>query len=179
MLLCAVPVQARVLSTRPNPSETFSPLLSLTVGGGVEYESDRWEFPFLIEYNFTEQLRLTVEPKLVSDEPRFGWGDLETTVGWEFLRERRYRPALSVEGTIRWPTASEPELGDPGRDYTIGLVASKDMVFADVDVTVSYTSIGDASERDEVELAAAGEVPLRNRWALLLESVTKIGRAHV
>src|SRR5262245_49765910 len=106
LLLVALPAYGRVLSTRPTPSETFNPVLSLTVGGGVEYEPDRYEFPLLVEYNFSEELLLTVEPKVVYDPKIAGWGDLETTLGWEFLRERRYRPALTAEGTIRWPTAT-------------------------------------------------------------------------
>src|SRR5207249_10582855 len=116
LLVFATPASARILSTKPQPSETFSPVLSLTVGGGVEYEADRYEFPLLVEYNVTEPLRLSVEPKVVYDEPVTGWGDLETSLEWEFVRERRYRPALSVEGIIKWPTATNAKLGDPGYD---------------------------------------------------------------
>lgn len=167
-----LPADARLLSTRPQPSETFSPVLSLTIGGGVEYEPDRYEFPLLIEYNLTEQLLLSIEPKIVYDAPSAGWGDLETSVQWEFLRERRYRPALTAEGIVKWPTASNSDLGDPGHDYSLGLIASKDFVYVDVDVGVFYTSTGDPEGHDQFELTAAGEVPLNHRLSVLLESVT-------
>ncbi len=173
-LTLAAPVYARILTTRPTPSETWNPVLALTVGGGVEYEPDRYEFPLLVEYNVTEQLRLGVEPLVVYDPPAAGWGDVETTVGWEFLRERRYRPALTAEGIVKWPTATHAELGDPGYDYSIGLIASKDFVFFETDLGLHYTSVGEEGEHDVVELTVAAEVPLNHRVSVLLESVTDL-----
>jgi len=170
LLLVALPAYGRVLTTRPTPSEAWNPVLSLTVGSGVEYEPDRYEFPLLVEYNLTEQLLLTVEPVVVYDPKVAGWGDLETTLGWEFLRERRYRPALTAEAGVRWPTATNTRLGDPGHDYSMGLIASKDFVYADVDVSLHYDVI--AEDENEVELAVAAEVPINHRWSLLLELVS-------
>jgi|ERR1043166_418232 hypothetical protein len=180
--LFAHPVSARILSTKPQPSETYSPLLSLTVGGGFEFETDdersEYDFPLLVEYNFTEALRATIEPNIVYIEskstnvtPVSGWGDLETSLEWEFLRERRYRPAVSVEGIIKWPTATNSELGDPGRDYSLGLIASKDFVYVEVDVGLHYTSVGDSETHDNFELAVAAEVPVNHRLSVLIESV--------
>ena len=51
-----------------------------------------------------------------------GPGDLETSLEYEFIHERRYRPAVSATSIIRWPTASDPDLGTPGRDYSLGLI---------------------------------------------------------
>lgn len=172
IFLVAGSASARILSTKPQPSETFSPVLSLTVGGGGEYESDRYEFPLFVEYNLTERLRLNVEAPVVFDSPVTGWGDLETAGQWEFVRERRYRPALTAEGIVKWPTATNGELGDPGFDYSLGLIASKDFVYVAVDVGLQFTAVGDPDGHDNLELTVAGEVPLGARWALLLESVT-------
>jgi hypothetical protein len=183
LLAVARPVSAGVLSTRPSPSETYSPLLSLTVGGSFEFETDRerseYAFPLLVEYNITETLRATLEPNfayLRSRDPNVrsvgGMGDLETAMEWEFLRERRYRPALTLEGIIRWPTASSSELGEPGRDYALGVIASKDFVYVDVDLGLRYTSVGDPEARDNFELTVAGEWPLNHRLSVLMESAT-------
>lgn len=185
LLAFARPVSARLLSTKPSPSETWSPLLSLTVGGGFEFETDKerseYDFPLFVEYNFTERLRASIESNFGHIESKSanaasvsGWGDLETSMQWEFLRERRYRPALTLEGIIKWPTATSSELGDPGRDYSLGLIASKDFVYADVDLGLRYTSIGDPEAHDNLELTVAGEWPLNHRLSVLAESVTTI-----
>jgi hypothetical protein len=185
LLAVARPVSARILSTKPPPSETWSPLWALTVGGGFEFETDRerseYDFPLLLEYNLTKTVRASVEPTFVyidskSQDVRSvgGWGDLETSLQWEFLRERRYRPALTTEGIIRWPTANDPDLGDPGRDYSLGLIASKDFVYVDVDLGLHYTSVGDPEAQDNFEVTVAGEWPLNHRLSVLTESVTTI-----
>lgn len=185
--VCAVvqPVTAGIIQTRPSPSETWSPLLPLIVGGGFEFQTDKqqseYDFPMLVEYNFTEQLKASVEPNFVYIQSKStnvtsvgGVGDLETSVEWEFLRERRYRPALTAEGVIKWPTATSPDLGNPGYDYSLGLIASKDLVFVDVDLGLRYTSTGDPGGHDVFEVTAAGEWPLNHRLSVLMESVTTI-----
>ena len=127
-------------------------------------EQTEYGFPILIEYNFSDRIKLTIEPKfskIVGRNPDVrsvsGFGDLDTTLDYEFLRERRYRPALSLEGGIRWPTAEDPDLGDRGRDYTLGLIASKDFIFMDVDLNVLYTFTGDRDQDDTVEISLASE----------------------
>jgi len=158
---------ARILHTKIPPSETWDPWLPFTLGSGVEYERDseqrQLDFPMLLEYNFTQTLKLTVEPNIVYILPKRkgvrevgAFGDLETTVEYEFLRERRYRPGLTALGSIRWPTATDRDVGDPGRDYSLGLIASKDLVFVDVDLSAIYTFVGGRQSQDAVEISAAG-----------------------
>lgn len=176
---------ARLLSTRPSPSETWSPLFPLIVGGNFEFETDDerslYEFPLLVEYNFSEQLKTSIEPNFVyyhskdPDVPSVGGpGDLETSLEWEFLRERRYRPALTLEGIVKWPTASDSELGDPGTDYSLGLIASKDVVYAEVDLSFLYTFSGDPEASDCIELIATAECPLNYRFSILAETAATI-----
>ena len=161
-------------------------MYSFVLGSGVEYQTDsektEWGFPILIEYNFTERFKLTVEPKfgsIVSKNPDVrsvsGFGDLDTTLEYEFLRERRWRPALSVEGGIRWPTASDPDLGDIGRDYTIGLIASKDMVFVERDLNVRYSFIADRQRKDTIEVSLAAEWHV-NRYFDVITEVANVSR---
>ena len=193
LVLAALPASARIARSRTSASTTtaapegvstfWDPLYSLVIGSGFEYQSDseqtEFGFPFLIEYNFSERLKLTIEPKYAdivgrTEDARSvsGFGDLETTLDYEFLRERRYRPALSVEGKIRWPTADDPDLGDPGRDYTIGLIASKDFVFVNLDLNLLYNFIGDRGQEDTVEVSLATGWRLSHYVELIAEVST-------
>lgn len=108
----AKPVAARITQTRPSPSASWSVGLPLIVGGGFEYEGDadqaQYDLPLLFEYSFSEQLKLTVEPNVSYIASRAedvrsvaGFGDLETSMQWEFVSERRYRPAFTFEGLVK------------------------------------------------------------------------------
>src|SRR5262249_55736106 len=125
LLLTICTAQARILRTRPTPLETWDPLLPLTIGSAVEFETDntssQYSFPMLLEYNFSEPLRITIEPNIGHIDAKAndartvtGVGDLETALEYEFVRERRYRPAFTAEGMIKWPTASDRDIGEPG-----------------------------------------------------------------
>ena len=198
LVLAALPATARITRSRSTASSTtaapggkpsfLTPFYSLVIGGGFEYQSDKeqteYGFPILIEDNFSERIKLTIEPKfakIVGKNPGVrsasGFGDLETTLDYEFLRERRYRPAVSLEGMIKWPTAGDPDLGDPGRDYTLGLLASKDFVFMDVDLNVLYTFAGDRDQDDTVEISLASEWHVTHYVGLIAEvaSVRRMG----
>lgn len=185
VVAAARPASAQILTrTTLRPSENWSPVLALTVGGGLEFQTDdqetEYNFPLLVEYNFTQYVKLSLEQNMTylvtkGQHSVGGFGDLETSVEWEFLRERRYRPALTAGGVIKWPTASHPDLGSTGWDYGIGLVASKDLVFLDVDLGLLYTFSGDSEQQDTLEISVAGEYPLNHRLAVEFEFVTSIG----
>jgi len=185
VVVASRPACGQILTkTTLRPSENWSPLLPLTIGGGVEFQTDRqqteYNFPLLVEYNFTEYVKLSLEPNITYLENKgqnsvAGIGDMETSLEWEFLRERRYRPALTAIGVIKWPTASHPDLGSPGRDYGVGLVASKDLVFVDVDLGLLYTFSGDPEQQDTLEISVAGEYPFNHRLAMEFEFVTSLG----
>ncbi len=168
---------ARILRTRQTPSERWDPWMPITIGSNIEFETDneqsQYEFPMFLEYNFSQTLKLSLEPNVVHISPKVkdgrtvtGVGDLETSLEYEFLRERRYRPALTAEGLIRWPTASDPEIGDPGIDYSFGLIASKDLVFVDIDLRALYTFVSDRQEQDSFEVSLAAQWHL-NRFLIL------------
>ena len=190
LLLAICTAHARILHTRPTPSETWDPLLPFTIGSGIEFEtnseSSQYNFPFLLEYNFTELLRITIEPNIEHIHAKAkdartvtGFGDLETALEYEFVRERRYRPALTTEGVIRWPSASDADIGDPGRDYSLGLIASKDLVFIDLDLSSMYTFVGDSNNRDTFEISLAGEWHLNYRFDVEAEVVYGIGAGGI
>ncbi len=160
-----------VTSRHRRPSQTWSPKQRFTFGSGIEFQTDseqtQWDFPFLAEYNLSEFLKVAVEPNFVYIDSKTpdvstvgGFGDLETSAEYEFLLERRYRPALTAIGVIKWPTASNADLGDPGTDYSLGLIVSKDFVYFDADLTALYTFVGDPELQNAVEISLAGEVEL-------------------
>jgi hypothetical protein len=188
ILIFPLPAAARLLRTGPTPLEQWNPLVALTIGSGVEYErsldQSQLECPFFVEYNFTPELKATIEPSVVHLDPRergastaTGLGDLETELDYEFIRERRYRPAFTAVTIVRWPTATSSSLGDPGRDYSIGLVASKDLVVVDLDLRLLYTSVGDPQSDDLLELSLAGEWHLNYLFDLEAEVVHSFGGA--
>lgn len=183
---------ARITKSRPSvsasaPSVTapspWAPLAPLVIGSGVEYQSDdemtEFAFPLSLEYNPTERLGFVIEPEFSTIESKSpdvrsvgGFGDLETAMDYEFVTERRYRPALSAEGRIKWPTASDPDLGEPGRDYSLGLIASKDLVLVELDFNLLYTFIGEAGEEDEIEASLACEWHFNPEFSLIAELVS-------
>ena len=190
MVLATQPVCARILKTKHTASATWSPWSAFLIGSGLEFQTDskesEYDYPLLLEYNFTERLKLSIEPNFVhiaakSKDVRTvsGLGDLETSVEYEFLRERRYRPALSAQGLIKWPTATDPDIGTPGRDYSLGLIASKDFVYFDVDLNVLYTFVGDTGQKDNLQIALAAEWPLNHRFDVIAEVVTTIGSGRI
>lgn len=177
--------QSTIYKTRKSASSTWSPVLPLTIGSAFEYELNNdqtdWGFPILIQYNFTEFLQVSVEPsfghiKGKTEDVRTvgGVGDLDTSIDWEFLRERRWTPALGLEGTVRWPTASDPDLGNRNHDYSVGLVLSKDCVFFDLDSNVIYTFSGDRDVQSKLEISLAAQYPVSRRLEIDAEFVQAI-----
>src|SRR5262249_27606181 len=186
ILACAfaVPADAKILKTR-RPG-MYQPL-ELTFGSGFEVETDSEEseygFPFLVEYGFTKITKVSVEPSFVLVRKKVGHsisgpGDLETTITAEFPTERRYRPGLALEGTVKWPTAPRGDLGTGKTDYTIGGIVSKEFVGFDLDLNASYTFIGSPPGvhlENTFEASLAGEFHVRPMLDVEAEAVTARG----
>jgi hypothetical protein len=180
--VAANPARARITVSRPNPSEAYNPVLPFTLGGGIEFTRDpdqkEWAFPLFLEYNLNERLQLNIETNGVYVEGRnadtrtvFGVDDLELGGQYEFLRERRYTPAVTLLGGIKFDSASDPDLGSPGTDYHLGVNFSKDFVKFDLDLTVDYVWSGDPETPDGFEIALACEYPLTHRLSVVAEIV--------
>ena len=173
---------ARITQNRASPSETWGTGLPLVIGGGFEYEGNNdqglYDFPLLLEYSVSERLKFNVEPTVSYLESRSedvrsvaGLGDLETSVQWEFISERRYRPAVTAEGLVKWPTASHTDLGTRGHDYRAGLLFSKDLAFIDLDLDFNYTWVADPGEQDLLEIALSSEYPVINHLVSVIAEV--------
>jgi hypothetical protein len=180
----ALPAQAKILKTR-RPGQYQE--LALTVGSGLEYETDGEEseygFPFLAEYGFTQVLKLSVEPSYIlvrkkSGDTISGMGDLETTLTCELPTERRYRPGIAFEGVVKWPTAPRGDLGTGETDYTVGAIVSKEFIPFDLDLNAAYTFIGSPPGvhlENTFEASLATEVHLTPTLDLEAEAVTALG----
>ena len=169
MAAIAVPAGAKILKTR-RPGQYQE--LALTVGSGFEYETDGEEseygFPFLAEYGLTKLLKLSVEPSYILVRKKNGGrlrgpGDFETTLTCEFPTERRYRPGLALEGTVKWPTARRGDLGTGKSDYSLGTIVSKEFVRFDLDLNAIYTFVGSPPG---VHLKNTFEASLAIEWHL-------------
>lgn len=183
------PALARIMKTKPSASANWNLGLPLLIGSAVEFETDseqsQYDFPILMEYNFSEDLKIALEQNIVhisSKSPDVrsltAYDEIETSIEYEFLHERRYRPAVSLQGAIKWPTASDPDVGSHKTDYSVGLAASKDMIFADFDFNAFYTFVGKTPDTPEntLELSLATEVPLIPGLNLEMEVSTVFGK---
>jgi len=186
-LVAAVPAQAKILKTR-RPGE-HGPL-ALVLGSGFEYETDPEEseygFPFLVEYGFMKYTKVSVEPGAVIVRAKpgsrsasvSGAGDLETTLSLELPTERRYRPGLAFEYTVKWPTAKAPVLGTGEIDHSLGVILSKEFVPFDLDAEALYTWIGNPPRvplDNTLELSLAMEWRLTHSLDFEGEAVTALG----
>lgn len=188
LLVTALPASARILKTRMNrPGQPRE--LPLTIGTGFEYDSDselsELGVPGLIEYGLARGLTLTVEPFYSSIHTKqggavSGFGDLETSVTYEFLTERRHRPSVAALGLVKWPTATNREFGTGKADQTLGLLVAKSYVQVDLELSASYTFVGSAAgarQPNTVEFSFAAERDLTPTIDLLGEIVTGGGGA--
>ena len=184
LLGSATPVSAKILKTRKSSQ---SRALDLTVGSGAEYENDGEQtelgFPFLVDWGFAKAFKLTIEPQYtvinstVGESVR-GLGDLETSLTWDFVSERRYRPLFSAVALIKWPTASG-DIGTGEPDYTLGAIVSKDFGNnCDLEFNVGYTWVGsppDEPLKNSLEFSLATEWQMTPRLALEAEIATASG----
>lgn len=183
VLMAATPVSAKILKTRKSGQ---SQALELTLGSGVEYETDGEEtelgFPFLVDWGITKTFKLTFEPQYTSiqssvGESANGLGDVETSLTWDFVSERRYRPLFSAVALIKWPTAST-DIGTGETDYSLGAIVSKDFENWDLEFNVGYTWVGsppDQPLKNSLELSLATEWQMTPRLALEAEIATASG----
>ena len=154
----------------------------LVISAGFEYSEDseatETEYPFSLEFGFSEQFKAVAEWSYVNIHSKAptvksaaGMGDLETFVEYEFIREMRYRPAFSAEFGIKWPTAKFPNLGSGETDYTLGIIVSKEFTGGwDTDFGLSYTLMGDPRGiRIDDVIEVSGAVEWKITYAVALE----------
>ncbi len=169
--------QSNVFRTRRSASSVVLPLV---LGGGLEFETDsehtQYDFPLSLQYSFTETFQLNIESAFTHVQgsgpgvsTASGLDDIETSLEYEFLRERRYSPSLTALGGARWPTATNQDIGAPGTDYIFGLIATKEINRFEVDFNAIYTESGDPGQQSILELPLALEYKVSHVFSLAAE----------
>ncbi len=151
MLLALQPVDliAQVLET-----EESKPLLpgQFAIGTGLEFQTSKEgiesALPLAIEYGISKKFTLLVEPVgFTSILPKTGAhakgiGDLEITLFYQILSEKKVWPSISISGEVKIPTASNTLIGTGKTDYTPFLIMSKTTGKFYTSMNLSYTFLG-------------------------------------
>ena len=151
-LLCwifSTVLQSQVLET-----EESKPLLpgQFEIGTGLEFQTSKEGYetalPLAIEYGLTHKFTLLVEPvgftsiRPTTGSSAKGIGDLEITLFYQIVVEKKYLPSISISGEIKFPTAQNPMIGTGETDYTPFLILSKTTGKFFTSINLSYTILG-------------------------------------
>ncbi len=140
---------AQVLET-----EESKPLLpgQFEIGTGVEFQTSKegkeTAFPLSIEYGLSNKFTVLVEPVgFTSITPKTGphakgIGDLEITLFYQIVSEKKVLPSISISGEVKIPTAKNKLIGTGKADYTPFLIMSKTTGKFYTSMNLSYTFLG-------------------------------------
>lgn len=135
-------------------TEDSKPLLpkQFMIGTGLEYqtsnEGKEIALPLEFEYGLSKKFTLLVEPvAFTSIIPNTGTkatgiGDLEVTLFYQIVKEKKFLPSISVSGEIKIPTAKNTLIGTGETDYTPFLIMSKTTGKFFTSINLSYTFLG-------------------------------------
>lgn len=190
LFVVTVPLSAKILKTVRQPSEEAEH--SFILGSGLDFHSDseetEYDFPFLLEYGVSDNIKLSLEPNYIvlnrKGEPQErGFGELETSASWDLIEEEGKRPGISVLGLVKWPTASSTELGTGETDYTLGLSAAREFARWNGDLNLLYTFVGSppgVTLQNSLEIILSGEWFCNEMFSFMAEvgSIDGAGRSH-
>jgi hypothetical protein len=169
---------------QPLETETARPLKAgaVEVHTAFEYQTSKegkeYALPFAFEYGITDRLSLLVEPVFFTGiHPKTGSrandiGDLEATLSYLVLQERKFLPALMIAGEIKAPTARNILIGTGKPDYTAYIFASKRYGRFETHANVGYTIVGQTSGaelKNVYNFALAEEFHMNKKFDLLGE----------
>ncbi len=135
-------------------TEESRPLMprQFVMGTGLEFQTSRegteTALPLALEYGLSKKFTLLVEPVVfTSIAPKIGphangIGDLEMTLFYQIVSEKKVLPSISVSGEIKIPTASKSLIGTGKTDYTPFLIMSKTTGKFYTSTNLSYTFLG-------------------------------------
>ncbi|MEO6348594.1 MAG: hypothetical protein ABIO60_11870 [Aquaticitalea sp.] len=142
-------MRAQVLETEE--SRPLAPK-SFEVGTGLEFQTSKEgtesSLPLAIEYGLSKKFTLLVEPvAFTTINPKSGSsvtdiGDLEITLFYQIVSEKKILPSISISGEVKLPTASNPLIGTGKTDYTPFLIMSKAIGKFYSSLNLSYTFLG-------------------------------------
>jgi hypothetical protein len=148
-LLLPIKLFSQVLET-----EDSKPLLprQFLIGTGLEFQTSKegteLALPIEIEYGLSRKFTLLVEPVgFTSIQPKEGAGakgigDLEITLFYQIIREKKVLPSISVSLEVKVPTTKDTLIGTGKTDFTPYLIASKTIGKFFTSVNFSYTFLG-------------------------------------
>ncbi|MEO8088277.1 MAG: transporter [Bacteroidota bacterium] len=143
---------AQVLET-----EESKPLLpgQFEIGTGLEFQTSKEgtesALPVAIEYGLSKKFTLLVEPVgFTSIRPKVGLrakglGDLELTLFYQIVSEKKILPSISISAEVKIPTAKDRLIGTGKADYTPYLIMSKTTGKFFTSINLSYTFLGKPS----------------------------------
>lgn len=151
MLITLLPfnIFSQVLET-----EESKPLLpgQFEIGTGLEFQTSKEgtenALPLAIEYGISKKFTLLVEPVgFTSILPKAGphakgIGDLEITLFYQLVSEKKVMPSISISGEVKIPTAKNQLIGTGKTDYTPFLILSKTIGKFFTSMNLSYTFLG-------------------------------------
>ncbi|MBA3647087.1 MAG: hypothetical protein H0W62_00815 [Chitinophagales bacterium] len=122
------------------------------VGTGLEFQTSKegteTALPLAIEYGLFKKFTLLVEPVgFTSILPKTGphskgIGDLEITLFYQIVSEKRILPSISISGEVKIPTAKNNLIGTGKTDYTPFIILSKTTGKFFTSLNLSYTFLG-------------------------------------
>ncbi len=147
--LLPIKIYSQVLET-----EESKPLLhgQFEIGTGLEFqiskEGTENALPLAIECGLSKKVTLLVEPVgFASIKPKKGprakgVGDLEITLFYQIVSEKKILPSISISGEVKIPTAKSTLIGTGKTDYTPFLIMSKTTRRFYTSMNLSFTFLG-------------------------------------
>lgn len=138
------------------PLETESARLpaarQMVVEGTFEFQTSsegrELALPMALEYGLSPRLSLMVEPVFYTairpkhDHRATGPGDLEATLEYLALEEKKTSPAVALAAEVKFPVARDKLIGTGKTDYTGYVILSKNLGRFDTHANLGYSIIG-------------------------------------
>ena len=125
------------------------------VEGTLEFqtssEGKELAVPMAFEYGLSPRLALMVEPVLYTnirpkhDHRATGLGDLEATLEYLLLDEKKVSPAVAFAAEVKFPVARNKLIGTGKTDYTGHIILSKSLGYFETHANIGYSIIGKPS----------------------------------
>lgn len=144
-------IQTHHLYAQVLETEESKPLLpgQFEIGTGLEYqtsvEGTETALPLAIEYGLSKRFTLLIEPVAFTNiQPKVGEGakgigELELTLFYQIMTEKKWLPATSISAEVKIPTAKDSLIGTGKIDYTPFLLMSKNIGKFFASMNLSYT----------------------------------------
>ena len=111
-------------------------------------DGQEYAVPLAFEFGLIDRLEVLIEPVAFTSiqhkgtPPANGLGDLEATLTYLVLEEKGPLPAFALAGEVKFPTATNRQIGSGKYDYRLYAVASKRVGDFDLHFNLGYNVIG-------------------------------------